>query len=209
MFEQINKAAKELRDPAAGWVTRRDAAEFLGRVASAALSVLHGNRDEMDVDVRRVIEKALAEASAGLAGIAPKTEQPATLAELVKACEKKGARTATAHGNGFVIEVSLKSGRKQRVCVTPFRREDGIEFIRVYTFCGTPSGDATVWALRANTKITQGALALDADAEGDRLVLTNCLLASDITPAQLKTSVKEIAYYGDWVEGKLTGADNL
>ena len=209
MFEQINEAAKQLANTQAGWVTRRDGAEFLGKVAAAALGVLNENRDEMDVDVRRVIDAALEEARAGLAGVKPKASGPVPLGDLVKACEKPGRREVRPDGDGYVIEVKLKEGRHQTVYVSHAERKDGIELIRVFTYCGKYAEEAMQWALRANTKLAQGALALtDADGE-ERFALVNCFLAGEVTTTEFKASVKEIAFYGDWVEKKLTGLDDF
>ena len=41
------------------------------------------------------------------------------------------------------------------------------------------------------------------------MVLARTFLASEATPAQVKAAVKEIAYYGDWLELKLTGLDDF
>ena len=40
-------------------------------------------------------------------------------------------------------------------------------------------------------------------------VMANCFLASHVSPAELKAAVKEIAFYGDWIEKEMTGADNF
>ena len=42
----------------------------------------------------------------------------------------------------------------------------------------------------------------------DSLVLTNNLLAKSLSFAELKLSVKEVAFYGDWIEEKLSGIDH-
>jgi hypothetical protein len=49
------------------------------------------------------------------------------------------------------------------------------------------------------------------DIDGVRqYVLTSCFPAAEATPQIIKIAVKEIAYYGDWVEQRLTkGGDDL
>ncbi|MCP4639964.1 MAG: hypothetical protein GY851_06015 [bacterium] len=210
MFEQINEVGKNLQNEKAGWVTRRDAAETLGKIASAALSVLNDHRDEMDVDVRRGVEEALGHASAALAGVAPKARETAfSLADLARMCEKKDRRVVKPSGDGFVVDVTLKSGRGQAVFISPLKQKDGTELIRVFTYCGKVCPDSMKWALRANMKLSQGALAIDKAEGEERFVLLNCFIASEVTPMELKASVKEIAYYGDWMEHKLTGMDDF
>ncbi len=212
MFDQLEKHAETLRNTNAGWVSRRDAADDLGRIAAYALVALREHQDEMDTDVRRSIDKALAQASAALAGIKPeisKSPRLYTLEELVRACQKEGSREISPYGDGYVVEVTLHSGRKQRVYVEPFTRKDGLKLVRVYTYCGAYTPETAGWALRANMKMAQGALAVTTHEEQECFVLTNCYLSGEVTPAELKTSVKEIAFYGDWMEEKLEGGDTL
>ncbi len=210
MTEELEKLAKELRNAQAGWVARRDAAEALGKIACRTLEVLHEHADEMDVDVRRSVEQALGKASAALAGVAPLPQvKQYTLEELAKACAKDGERVVAPHGKGFVVQVTLKSGRRQAVYLNCHKRKDGTELIRIFTECGKPREDAFEWALRANMNVSHGALALTRDSGEERLVLTNCYLAHAATPAEVKASVKELAYYGDWIESKLSGLDDF
>lgn len=212
MIDEINEAAKNLRDKDAGWVTRRDGAQLLGEVAVAALTVLYDHRDEMDVDVRRTIEKALGEASAVLQGIKPQARaaEPVPLEKLVQFCAKPGSREVNATDGGqYEILVSLREDRKQTVYVTPFKRKDGVDLIRVFTYCGKVTRETMEWALKANMKLTHGALAVKHVDDEERFVLVNCFYASEVTQVEFKASVKEIAFYGDWVEKKLTGLDDF
>ena len=209
-MEQLEKLAKQLRDAQSGWVVRRDAADNLGKIACYALDALREHADEMDVDVRRAVDTALGEASAALAGIPPMPQvKQYSLEELAKGCAKEGERVVAPHNDGYVVQVTLKSGRHQAVYLNHHTRKDGMELIRIFTECGKPREDAFQWALRANMKVAQGALALTKDSGEERLVLTNCYLAHSATPAEIKASVKELAHYGDWIESKLTGLDDF
>lgn len=210
MYEQIEQVARKLGDVRAGWATRKDAAETLGRVSQEALSVLKSHEEDADVDVQRVVGQALATASAGLAGIEPAKEAPAPpLKELVQACEKKGKRAVEPDGDGYAVTVQLKGGRHQKVYVSPTKRKDGVELVRVFTYCGAPTDDSLEWSLRTNAKLERGALALlDEDGE-PRLALLACFVASKLTLKELKTSIRELSHYGDWIESKLTGLDDF
>ena len=210
MYEEIVRATEDLRNTKAGWVTRRDAAEHLGRAAAMALVVLHEHREEMDTDVHRSIEKALGQASAALRGIAPEVpEKSYSLEDLAKGCEKGEQRLVTPHGKGYMVKVQLHQGRHQDVSIDAFRRKDGIELIRVHTYCGACTEDRLAWALRANAKLIQGALALEGKEREEQFVLMNCFLAGEVSPREIKASVKEIAFYGDWIEQRLTGKDDF
>ena len=211
MLEEIDQASAELRNTSAGWVTRRDAAELLGKAATMSLNTLHDHRDEMDVDVRRSVDKALSEASAALQGVepAPPPARKYSLQELAHACARPGAREVEPHGDGFAVVVQMKDGRTQKVYLQTYERKDHIEIVRVFTYCGVYSDDVAKWALRANLKLIQGSLGISEDEGVERFVLITCFHADMVTPREMKTAVKEIAIYGDWVENRLSGQDDF
>ncbi|GMV98915.1 MAG: hypothetical protein AMXMBFR84_00550 [Candidatus Hydrogenedentota bacterium] len=210
MLHELDGAGERLRDRNAGWVARRDSAEFLGAVAVRSLTILAEFREEMDVDVRRSVEKVMGEASAALAGIEPKPiDKHFTVEELAQACAKGEERVVNAMESGYEVQVHLKSGRNQRVYIEQDDGKDGIKIIRVFTRCGPPREDAFVWALRANSKLVHSALALEKGENGPTLILVKCFLEGEVTPREMRSAVKEIAYYGDWVESKMTGLDEL
>ena len=206
----IEEAAKILRNERAGWVHRRDAAESLGAAAGRALCALHAHRQEQDVDVRKAVDEALAVASAGLQGVAPKVEEKAySLEELVKACERSGKRSVEATDEGFAVLATLSGARTQTVQVREETRKDGERIIRAYTVCGPATAESRAWALRTNAKLTEGALAVETHAGEERLILVNNFIASETTPAELRATIKALAFYGDWIEQKLTALDAL
>ena len=210
MFEEIAQTAKILANTDAGWVDRRDSARTLGEIAAKALDALRAFDDELDVDVRRSIDEALENASGALAGISPvRQSKHYTLEELARSCERDDNRVVAPHEDGFVVQVELKSGRGQAVFIMPHTLRDGAQLIRVFTKCGAPTDASLEWALRANMKLSQGALAIDK-VEGEKeFVLINCFLASETTPLEIKDAVKRIAFYGDWVETKLSDLDEF
>lgn len=208
MSDELEKAIATLGNRDAGWVTRRDAAEFLGRSGAKAVEALHAHSKDADVDVQRTVKEALGWASAGLEGIEPAAAaHEYGLEELVRGLEKKGKRSVAPHGDGFEVRVELPKGRSQKVYIGPTKRRDGADLIRVFTRCGKPAEDTLHWALRTNMSMAQCALALiDEDGE-EEFVLVNCFLTGEVTPRELKSAVNEIAFYGDWVEQRLTGVD--
>ena len=208
--EIVEELTKKLGNKQAGWVTRRDAADALGLIAREALTALHEHSAEEDVDVRTAVEKALQQCGALAHGdAARKTPARFSLEELAQAVEKKGSRAVAPSGAGYIINCSLRGGRKQQVRHEPHQRRDGVELVRVYTVCGPATDRAYGWALRANLNISQGALAL-ADEDGKpHLVLMNCYLAETVTPTAVLASVRELSAYGDWIGRKLSGLDEL
>ncbi len=208
MFEKINEAAADLANTKAGWVTRRDGAGNLGKAAAKALASLNGFKDDPDRDVRATVLEALGVASASLAGIkpAPGTMGEMPLKELVAGCEKPGKRDVQENEKGYLVTVTFESGRKQFVQVSRIE-EKGLGMVLVETDCGKASEDAYAWALRANVKLRQGALALrEVDGE-EHLVAMNSYIASEATPKEIKAAVKELSFYADWIEQKLSGTD--
>ncbi|NUM54835.1 MAG: hypothetical protein HUU46_14410 [Candidatus Hydrogenedentes bacterium] len=210
MWEEIDGAIEKIRDTRAGWVTRRDAVELLGKVATKALDALQDASDEMDVDVKRSVDDMLGRASAALKGVKPKFEStPPTFDELAKSCAKEGVRQVEPDDEGYVVRVKLKDGRTQAVHIRRFSRADGVALIQVYTICGKADETSYAWALRANMKLIQGAVALAKQGDDERFVLTMCFLASEVTKSEIKAAVKEAAYYGDWIEQKVSGQDDF
>lgn len=209
MFEAIDTAAENLRNRQAGWVTRRDGADLLGKVASRALAALHKSKDEMDVDVRRAVDAALGQASAALAGVQPTPQESSlSLEGLARALEKSGERTLEKKSDGeYTVTVKLKSGRTQTVRMRTIKRPDGIELIQVSTVCGKADEQAFAWALRANMTLVQGSVALAKEDGEERFLVVRTFLAEHVTRQEMKAAVKECAYYGDWMENKLTGKD--
>ncbi len=208
MSKELEEAVAGLRDRDAGWVTRRDAAEALGRLAAAAVEALRAHMEDADQDVRRTVLDCLGRASAGLRGVKPVAEARATsLRELVEPCAKPGSREVAQTRAGFDVRVTLKSGRAQVVHVEQSARKDGVELVRVYTRCGAPADDALRWALRTNLDLAQCALAIAKEEGGDVLVLTNSFLSGVVTPEELKACVKEVAFYGDFIEQKIGKED--
>jgi len=210
VFEEIDKAATVLADDTAGWVHRRDAADLLGRIAARALRPLHEHSDEMDLDVRASVERALGQAQAALQGVQAVPPTSAfSFDELARLCAKDGARTVSHHETGYVVDVKLKDGRGQRVYLMPDKRKDESSLIRVFTYCGEASAEAERWALYANNKLTHCAVALVKEDGKERFVLTRSFMEGDVTPSEMRRAVKEVAFYGDWIEGKLSGLDDF
>lgn len=202
--DAIDRAAAALADTRAGWVTRRDAADALGNAAERALRALNAYRNDKDVDIKSAVVKALGRASGGLAGVVPKSGY--SLEDLAAACAKSPQRTVKAVGEGYEVDVDLGGGRRQRVALRLVEQEKG-RLLRISTECGPSTPDAMAWALRANTRIALGALELEKNDVGDeQLVIRACFLPNEVTPATVKVAVKELAYYGDWIEQKLGGA---
>lgn len=208
-----DQLANDLRNQHAGWVTRRDAAEGLGKVAAHAAEVLREHASDTDRDVRTAVRTSLGWIAAEVRGMKPVPQDRSyTLEELATACARKGKRELAQHGDGYSMTVKGKDEREQVVYIMPAKRKDGEDLVRVYTRCGPANEDQLRWALESNLSLSHGAFALSgefADGGGVEFVIINVFIASEATPEEVKASVKEMAFYGDWLEKKLTGQDAL
>jgi hypothetical protein len=208
MADELDRAIAALSDRSGTWVSRRDAADWLGRVSSRALRGLTANRTDADPDVRMGVERALADAGGGLKD-APDGTGPATIDALVKAVEKPGRRDVTRIGGGYEIDVMLRDGRSQKVRVTKSQAQDGGETAHVSTRCGPAADKAMRWALQANTGLTHCSMALVEDGGKAWFDLVHSIPLAAAAVDEFKACVKEIAFYGDWAESKLSEGDTF
>lgn len=208
MIKELDAIARTLADTGAGWVYRRDAAETLGKLTSRAVEALKAHADDKDRDVSDEVKRALGNAAASLEGIEPIAQSRAhTLEELVKGLEKRGSRAVSPDGDGYEVKVELREGRSQVLHIERYERSDGVKCVRVFTHCGPASERTIEWALRNNMSMVQCAVATIEEKDELRLIIVNSFLDGHITPGEMKACIKEIAFYGDWMEKKLTGLD--
>ena len=208
--ETVQEWAERLADANASWTQRRDAAEALGQLALAALKALHEHSSEEDGEVRNAVLRALEEVEVWAHGDSTESESAEyTLDELMQAVDEPGVYSATRKDNRYVVNCALPNNRRQVVHVEPHTRKDGTELIRVYTVCGPARTDAYRWALRANRNLPLGALAVAKYEGTEHFILLNCYLTSTVTPADVRSSVRELSRYGDWIEQKITGMDDF
>lgn len=208
MGNLVEETAARLADTNAGWVTRRDSAELLGRIAGRALEALRAHADDSDRDVRAGVKRALGGVSGALHGIEPVAqERPFSLKELAESVAKPGSREVKPKGDGYEIVVALNDGRRQLITVEPTESRSGRPAIRLSTPCGPAREGTLKWALEQNLHFAQAALAIDESGDGDELAMVNTFLADAVTPAEFKACIKEMAFYADWLEEQLTKSD--
>lgn len=210
MLDELEKTIQTLASSRSGWVSRRDAAENLGKAATLAYRMLAQYADEPDVDVQRAVYKALEDIRLAVRDNTV-TEVPArsiTLADLVNALDKPGKRTVQTHDSGYRITIALPDSREQTVYVSSFKDQEGVEHVRLVSPCSSVTPDVVAKALRANFNMTCGALAI-TDLDGEpRLALVRLLPCAEATPREFKSIVKQIGFYADWLEKRLThGSD--
>lgn len=209
MKDPLQPYIRELANTDAMWVERRDAADRLGAIAGKALDALRDFARDSDTDVRMAVNRALKTGRAGLEGIAPGDGITYSMDDFAREIERPPKRFVEFKGKGLEVTVNLKDDRKQLIIIEPYQPPSGMELVRVYTRCGKPQPDSYVWALESNMSMAQCALALTRENGEEMYWLVNNFLADHLTPAEIKTAVKEISYYGDWIEKKMTGQDEF
>jgi len=207
MADELDRAVAALADRNATWVTRRDAADWLGKIACRALAGLSAVRqEEEDPDVRSAVERALSESKRGLSG-ASGTRSRATIEGLVKAIEKPGVRDAGAIDGGFEIRVALRGDRHQTIRVAEGTSQAGEDTVQISTRCGPAADKALKWALKTNAGFTHCGMALVESEGTEYFDLVHAIALETATVDEFKACVKEMAFYGDWAEQKLTKGD--
>jgi hypothetical protein len=207
MHKELDRQIAHLRDSDKGWVYRRDAADYLGKTVQKAVAALRETTGDKDVDVRTAAEDALGRASAVLAGIAPVAGRTYALRELAEACAKPGRREVSQEDDRYAVVVQLREGRSQKVVIQEFSRSEGRQLVQILTYCGGFDASTMPWALKTNTQLGRCAIAVAALDGQEQFVVVNCLPREEATPDQVVETVKEIAFYGDWIEKRLTGQD--
>lgn len=206
MADDLDRAIAQLANRSGTWVARRDAADFLGKVVTRARDALGQFAEDPDTDVRGAVAQALGDASWRDAGRSGKEAQY-TLEELVRAVERPGKRSARAVDGGFEIIVTLKDGRTQKVSAAHGTSEAGAQTIRVRSRCGPATPAAFEWALRTNDRLPHSSFAI-VDGDGQPwLELVHSLRAQKATPAEFRACIKEVAFYADWAETRLSKSD--
>lgn len=206
MGDDLDRAVAQLSNRSGTWVTRRDAADFLGKVVARARGALAMFAEDADTDVRGAVQRALGDAAWRDAGRTSK-EALLTLDELVRAVERPGKRSARAADGGYEIIVTLKDGRTQKVFVSHGTSEAGAQTIRVRSRCGLVDQGAMEWALRTNNRLPHSSIAI-VDEDGQSwFELVHSLRAQKATPAEFRACIKEVAFYADWAEAKLSKQD--
>ncbi|NLV46364.1 MAG: hypothetical protein GXY07_17915 [Candidatus Hydrogenedentes bacterium] len=208
MAKSIQELIQELNDKTAGWATRRDAVETLGKYAHRLVTELLNHQQEEDMDVQMEVERSLQPLHV-LLETPGKTQKQYTLRELALACERHGHRTVDTYKTGFVVTVKLEEGRSHRVYIMPNKSTESKKIIRLFTLCGEASPEMLSWALKANAKLTHAAFSILTFDDEEQLAIINNILKEDATPALIKRGVKEMAFYGDWLEEKLSDRDIL
>ncbi len=115
--------------------------------------------------------------------------------------------TWTQDGDRYYIDVALPDQRQQRVIIAHSEHRFHERLLQIYSVCCPAEPHYFPAALRLNSRISHGALAL-RDVDGtEHFVITNAYPRSTVDGEEIRKSVLEIASHADAVELLLTGKD--
>ncbi|MEX1096416.1 MAG: serine/threonine-protein kinase [Planctomycetales bacterium] len=114
--------------------------------------------------------------------------------------------TRAAH-HRYQLDVSLPDGRRQRAFVEAADHPAAGRLLLIYSICCDASPDYYEAALRLNSEIPHGGLAI-RDVEGrPRFIMADTYPRSTVDAEEIRRSVLEVASRADAVEQSLTGGD--
>ena len=112
------------------------------------------------------------------------------------------------NGERYVIDRELPSGRNQKVFLEPSDHEVGDRLLLFYSICCLADASYYEQALRLNSEMLHGSLAIREYQGVPHFVVVNTYPRSTVDPEEIHATILEIAERADHVEHLLTGQDN-
>lgn len=110
-------------------------------------------------------------------------------------------------GDRFRADVSLDDGRKQTVFVETSQHAISDRLLQIYSLCCPADERYHAHALRLNSQLAHGAVALRKVEGKDYFVTLNNYPRGTVDPDEIRRSVLELAEHADAIEHMLTGED--
>lgn len=126
---------------------------------------------------------------------------------LIEAFRHQPGVTWQRTSDSYTLVRSLPDNRKQTVFMEPSDHSFGDRLLLFYSICGPAKPDYYEQALRLNSEMQHGSLAV-REIDGESLfVVVDTYPRSTVDPEEIRRTVLEIARYADQVEQRLTGLD--
>jgi serine/threonine-protein kinase len=180
-------------------------------------------------DVRRLAPQVPDEAAAVLTRLLAKNplDRPRTAGEVAdelrillaqlrdseglvnEAIEGLGALVQHGGRDRYRIVFPVPGDRLQEVYVevVPGRKQERL--LTIFSVCGIASARHYEFALKLNAALTHGSISIREVNGEPMFVMSRSFLRANVTPAEIRAAVKEIARQGDQVEQQLSGAVDL
>lgn len=107
----------------------------------------------------------------------------------------------------YVVTVTLPGGRRQKVFVDESKDPLSERLVRFSSMCGPASSEHFERALRMNSRIAHGALAIRQIDGSEQFVMVDSYPRGTLDPEEIRRTVWEVAVYADELERELTGDD--
>lgn len=108
----------------------------------------------------------------------------------------------------YVLDRELPGGRHQKVFVEPSTHDVHERLLMFYSICCPAEGSYFEQALRLNSEMLHGSLAIREYQDRPYFVVVNTYPRSTVDPEEIHATVLEISQRADEVEHLLTGQDN-
>ena len=120
----------------------------------------------------------------------------------------KDPRISWQSENGsYRVRLSLPDGRHQTVIVEPSKHVAAERLLLIYSICCPSDPSYYEYALRLNSEIAHGGLAIRNVGGQDHFVMLDSYPRSTVDVEEIRRSVREMATRSDGVEKLLTGRD--
>lgn len=126
---------------------------------------------------------------------------------LIEAFRHEPGITWTRHEDFYTLVRSLPNNRSQTVFVEPSDHTVGDRLLLFYSICGPAQTEYYEQALRLNSEMLHGSLALRVINGEPHFVVVDTYPRSTVDPEEIRRTVLNIAQNADQVEHRLTGLD--
>jgi eukaryotic-like serine/threonine-protein kinase len=107
----------------------------------------------------------------------------------------------------YRIQITLPDGRQQAVFVESSKHAASERLLLIYSICCPSDPSYYEYALRLNSEIAHGGLAIRSVNGRDHFVILDSYPRGTVDVEEIRRSVREMALRGDSVEKLLTGRD--
>lgn len=113
----------------------------------------------------------------------------------------------TRDGLKYTVQLVLPDGRRQKVFVEPSSHRTSERLLLIYSLCCPAVPSYYEEALRANSEIAHGALAIREVDGVDYFVMVDAYPRGTVDPEEIRGSILEMGFRADAIEELLTGED--
>ncbi len=110
-------------------------------------------------------------------------------------------------GEKYLLQVLLPMGRKQSILLEPSSHASAEKLLLFSSICGPVNSGYYEHALKMNSEIMHGALAIrEIDGE-PRFVMVDSYPRATVDPEEVRCTVMALAHHADAIENLITGED--